>query len=163
MTVNPSLAHCAPRFLVTAARCPVYIHRSKRHETSYRIHMRLRTPLVASATLIAMAACSRAPKEDPRLDRLTVGMSREVALRVLGDSTSTDSLANIYRREMYLFNGQPLEILFFSPQGLREGQGPVAAESTLRPVVLNLSGVSGWGWTYFDSVARVNGIKARVR
>ncbi len=125
--------------------------------------MRLRKPLVAAATLIAITACSRGETEDPRLGLLTVGMTREVALRVLGDSTSTDSLANIYRREIYLFGGVPLEILFFSPQGLKEGQGPVAAESTLRPVVLNMSRVTGWGWAHFDSVARVNGIKANVR
>lgn len=125
--------------------------------------MRPRTTLLAAA-LISTAACATSESEtDPRLSLLTVGMSREMALRVLGDSTSGDSLSNIYRREAYLFNGQPLEILFYSRDGLKEGQGPAAAESTLRPVVINLGRVTGWGWAHFDSVAREHEIRVRVR
>ena len=126
--------------------------------------MRSHISSLAAAALLAVAACSPSESEsDPRLTKLTVGMSRDVALRVLGDSTSGDSLANIYRREQYLFGGEPLEILFYSPQGLREGQGAAAAESTLRPVVLNMGRVTGWGWAHFDSVARTHEIRVRVR
>jgi hypothetical protein len=125
--------------------------------------MRSRTTLLAAALISAAACATSETEEDPRLSRLTVGMTRDVALRVLGDSTSSDSLSNIYRREMYLFGGMPLEILFYSRDGLKEGQGPAAAESTLRPVVLNMGRVTGWGWAHFDSVARVNEIRARVR
>ena len=127
--------------------------------------MRSHTSLLTAAALLAVAACAPAESEtDPRLAKLTVGMSRDVALRVLGDSGTTgDSLANIYRREQYLFDGMPLEILFYSPAGLKEGQGAAAPESTLRPVVLNMGRVTGWGWAHFDSVARAHDIRARVR
>ena len=127
--------------------------------------MRSRTTPLVAAALLAVASCAPSESEsDPRLAKLTVGMSRDAVLRVLGDSATTgDSLANIYRTERYLFNGEPLEILFYSPQGLKEGQGAAAAESTLRPVVMNLGRVTGWGWTHFDSVARVHDIRARVR
>jgi hypothetical protein len=130
--------------------------------------MRTRISWLPSATLIAVAACAGAVEgeveKDPRLLQMTAGISRDSALRILGSGSSTgDSLANVYRREIYLIQGQTLEILFYSPEGLKEGQGAAAAESTLRPVVLTGNMVAGWGWTFFDSVARVNEIKARVR
>ena len=129
--------------------------------------MRTRTSWLPTATLIAAAACAGAGEvgeTDPRLLQLTAGITRDSALRILGSgSSSGDSLANIYRREIYLVQGQNLEILFYSPNGLKEGQGAAAAESTLRPVVITGITVAGWGWAFFDSVARVNEIKARVR
>ena len=128
--------------------------------------MRTRTSWLPTATLLVAAACAGAGEgdveKDPRLTQVTVGISRDSALRILGASSS-DSLANIYRREVYLIQGQNLEILFYSPQGLKEGQGAAAAESTLRPVVITGNSVAGWGWAFFDSVARVHEIKARVR
>ena len=128
--------------------------------------MRTRTSWLPVATLIAVAACAGAGEgnveTDPRLTQISAGMSRDSALRILGASSS-DSLANIYRREVYLIQGQNLEILFYSPQGLKEGQGAAAAESTLRPIVLTGHMVVGKGWAFFDSVARVNDIRARVR
>jgi len=127
--------------------------------------MRSHISSLAAAALLAVTACTPSESEsDPRLAKLTVGMGRDAAVRVLGDSATTgDSLANIYRTERYLFNGEPLEILFYSPAGLKEGQGAAAPESSLRPVVLNLGRVTGWGWAHFDSVARAHDIRARVR
>lgn len=126
--------------------------------------MNSRLALFLSSTLVvAAAACSSEAPQDPRISQLTVGMRRDSALMVLTDtSKGGDSLANIYRREMYLFNARPLEILFYSPDGAKEGTTTVA-ESTLTPVVLNESRVTGWGWSHFDSVARVNDIRIRAR
>jgi hypothetical protein len=128
--------------------------------------MRTRTSWLPTATLIAAAACAGAgeAETDPRILQMTAGITRDSALRILGSgSSSGDSLANIYRREIYLIQGRNLEILFYSRDGLKEGQGAAAAESTLRPVVITGNMVAGWGWAFFDSVARVNEIKVRVR
>ena len=115
--------------------------------------------LLAASILVAVACAGE--KEDARLEQLTVGIPRDSALRILNQgATSADSLANINRREMYLLDGRDVEILFFSPAGLKDA---AVAESTLRPVVVTGGAVSGWGWTYFDSLARVHDIKARVR
>ena len=122
--------------------------------------------LLPAAGLLALAACSpsESPSEsDPKLDQLTVGIMRDSVLRILGPATAEDSMPNVYRSEMYLMGGAPLEILFYSPAGLKEGKEPAAAESTLRPIVLRNGQVTGWGWAHFDSVARVNDIRARVR
>lgn len=112
------------------------------------------------AAVLALTACGEA--EDPRIKQLTAGISRDSALKILAGGSS-DSMANIYRREQYLLSGKMIEILFFSPTGQKEGQGAEAAEATLRPVVVNEGTVSGWGWAYFDSVARVNDIRVRAR
>ena len=124
--------------------------------------MRYSYSLIVAASL-SIAACAGGESEkDPRILQLTAGINKDSALKILSGG-SGDSLANIYRREQYLLNGRMVEILFYSPEGLKEGQGPAPAESTLRPVVLTEGTVNGWGWTFFDSVARVNNIKARVR
>lgn len=123
--------------------------------------MRYRNSLLVAAAL-SLAACTPRESEDPRIQQLTSGITRDSALKILSGGSS-DSLANIYRREQYLLNGQMVEILFYSAAGLKEGQGAAAAESTLRPVVVNAGTVSGWGWTYFDSVARANDIRVRPR
>jgi hypothetical protein len=118
-----------------------------------------------AAAFLATVACSGGEREtDPRLQELTAGIPRDSALRILTQgATSGDSLANIYRREMYLLDGKAVEILFYSRDGLKEGQGAAAAESTLRPVIVTEGMVSGWGWAYFDSLARIHDIRARVR
>jgi hypothetical protein len=123
-------------------------------------------PLIATALLVLVcAACaSRDTELDPRLRQLTVGISRDSALRIIGaGAPGADSLRNVYRREEYIINGMPLEIFFYSRDGLKEGQGVAPPESTLRPVVLNMGRVTGWGWTYFDSVARANNFRVHVR
>jgi hypothetical protein len=125
--------------------------------------MSIRTTLAATA-LLAVACTGGEPAEtDPRINSLTLGIRRDSVLRILGSGTTGDSLANVYRREMYLLNGSMTEILFYSAAGLKEGQGEAAAESTLRPVILTDGVVTGWGWATFDSLARLNDIRARVR
>jgi len=127
----------------------------------HRTHMRSRIPFAAAAAIVVLAACAPSESEtDPKLKQLAVGMSRDSALMVLG-ATGADSFPNINRREAYLFGGVALEILFYSPQGLKEGTA--AEESTLRPVIVNGGRVTGWGWAHFDSVARVNEIRVKVR
>jgi hypothetical protein len=124
--------------------------------------MRTHISLIPVLALLAAGACAPTGETDPRLTQITMGIRRDSLLRILGASEA-DSLANIYRREMYLIGGSPMEILFYSPQGLKEGQGAAAAESTLRPVILTNNQVMGWGWAFFDSVARVNDIRVRAR
>jgi hypothetical protein len=94
--------------------------------------MRSHTSFLTATALVAFVACSSAESEsDPRLGLLNLGMTREVALRVLGDSTSGDSLANIYRREIYLFKGEPSRFFLFATgaQG-----GSVAGRRAVRPL-----------------------------
>lgn len=122
----------------------------------------MRTRISLGALLLAAACTPSDAGEDPRLTQLTVGITRDSMLRVI-NAGSPDSMFNVYRRESYLADGVPLEIFFYHPGDLREGQGPAATESTLRPIVVRGLTVTGWGWAHFDSVARANDIRARVR
>jgi hypothetical protein len=113
-----------------------------------------------------MAACGPSEPQgetDPKLAQLTIGMRRDSVLLVLGPPTAEDSLPNISRKEIYLLEGMPYEILFYSPTGAKEGTTPAPAESTLRPIVLRVGQVTGWGWAHFDSLARTNEIRVRIR
>ena len=115
---------------------------------------------------MAIAACGPAEPQgetDPKLAQLTIGMRRDSVLQVIGPVTAADSLPNVYRKEMYLLEGTPYEILFYSPSGAKEGAEPAPAESTLRPIVLRVGQVTGWGWAHFDSLARANDIRVRIR
>jgi hypothetical protein len=124
--------------------------------------MTVRKSLLAATTLMTAVACAPAgDAEDPVLSRLAVGIKRDSALKILGEGAApTDSIPNVQRREAYLVQGQPLEILFWSPVGV---QNPAPAESTLRPVVLSGDMVIGWGWKFFDSVATVHDIRVKPR
>ena len=126
----------------------------------------MRSRLLTAAGLAALAACSSpgaAGDSDPKLERLANGIDRDSVLRILGPATADDSLPNVYRKEVYLLGGIPHEILFYSPAGLKEGKEPAAAESTLRPIVLRNGYVTGWGWSHFDSLARVYDIRVKMR
>lgn len=124
--------------------------------------MRLRRSSLVISSLLVAVSCG--PDEDPRLERLTVGIDRDSVLRVLGNgSTAADSTPNVYRKEAYLLDGKLTEILFFSPDGAREGSGEPVAEASLRPIVLQTNILTGWGWAYFDSLARIHDIRVRMR
>ena len=126
----------------------------------------MRSRLLTAAGIAALAACSSpeaAGVSDPKLSLLTTGIDRDSVLRILGPATAGDSLPNVYRKEMYLIAGTPFEIFFYSPAGLKEGKEPAAAESTLRPIVMRQGYVTGWGWAHFDSLARANDIRVRLR
>ena len=121
--------------------------------------------LLPAAGLVALAACSPSEPQgetDPKLSGLKIGMRRDTVLLVLGPPTAEDSLPNISRKELYLLEGVPFEILFYLP-GAKEGATPAPAESTLRPIVLRVGQVTGWGWSHFDSLARNNEIRVRIR
>ncbi len=127
--------------------------------------MRSRFLLTGAAVIAAACGGAEAPagESDPKLAQLSIGMRRDSVLMVLGPPTAADSLPNVYRKEMYLLEGTPTEILFYSPTGVKEGAEPAPAESTLRPIVLRMGQVTGWGWAHFDSLARVNDIRVRIR
>jgi len=126
--------------------------------------MRFSKTLLPVAALAATSACSpgKAPV-DPKIAKITPGIGRDSLFQLIGPRSGDDSLPNVYRKEQYLFAGEVLEILFYSPTGAKEGQGAAVPESTLTPIVLKMGWVTGTGWSHFDSVARANDIRAKVR
>lgn len=113
---------------------------------------------------VAALACSGSENAaDGPVRQVTVGMPRDSVLTLLrAGSSSEDSLANVYRTERYFISGRVIEILFYSPTGVKETEEKVP-EATLYPIVLDMGTVAGHGWEYFDSVAVAHDFRVRPR
>ena len=113
--------------------------------------------LVAATTAGLLAGCG-----DKRVDSLSTGIPRDSALKVLAGGPSSDSLANVYKQEAYINNGKFINVLVYSKDGVKEAADPAVPDSKLTPVVVVDGKVAGWGWTYYDSVAKANNIPLKA-
>lgn len=125
--------------------------------------MRLASGLAVAGAVVVTAACS-----DARLEKLSTGISRDSALAVINEGASGDSLARVYRQESYLLpntQGNVLltNVLIYDKKGRKEGTEPDAPASSMTPIVIIDGKVTGWGWTYYDSVATANKIPVKPR
>ena len=94
---------------------------------------------VALALAAALAGCSSG---DARLKQLTVGISKDSALKVMG-------AAQPVRADGYLIDGKSLEVLYFAPAGAADS----LPDRQLVPLVAVNGQLIGWGWETLDSVA----------
>lgn len=109
------------------------------------------TLLISAASLVALAGC-----QDSRIKSLTVGISRDSALKVINEGAS-DSLARVYRQETYLMNGQITNVLFYNKNGVKQAEDSTLSAKDLTPIVTVAGKTTGWGWTHYDSVAKATG------
>jgi len=112
--------------------------------------MSRRSRLLAAAALILVSACA---KEDPRVQNLGVGISKDSAFAVM-------ELPDTERGEAYLMNGQYIEAFVVRKQGV-EGPRDSLSRKQMTPVVVIGGKVSGWGWDHWDSIAGANGIETK--
>jgi hypothetical protein len=109
-------------------------------------------------TMLLLTACG-----DARIGKLSAGIGRDSALKILGEgSASADTLPHVYRAERYLLGGKQVEIWFYSPTDAKAPNDTVP-ERDLTPIVVSDGTVTGWGWTYFDSLAKANNIQQNPR
>jgi hypothetical protein len=118
---------------------------------------------LAAGTALVSVACS-----DTRLENLSAGISRDSALAIINEGASGDSLARVYRQESYLLqnregNAHVANILFYNKSGVKEADNPTLSPDATTPIVVSNGKVIGWGWTYYDSLAKANNIPARPR
>lgn len=112
-----------------------------------RIPLRRMAPALALFT--AVAAC--APKEDPRLKDLTVGISKDSAIAIMGGERPS-------RVDPYLVGGQYIESMLFIQPGTQPVGVDTLPDRKRSPVVMINGNVAGWGWGFWDSVSTANGI-----
>ena len=112
--------------------------------------------LFAATIAGTLSACG-----DTRVTRLSTGIGRDSALKILAGGPSSDSLANVYKQEAYINNGQFINVLVYNKDGVKEAADPSVPDSELTPVVVVDGKVSGWGWAYYDSVAKANNIPVK--
>jgi len=100
----------------------------------------------AVAMGLGLVACGQA---DARLEQLSIGISKDSVVQIMGEQPQ--------RNDPYLANGQYIEAMYFEQRGARKGDA--AQDRNMLPVVAINQKVSGWGWTYWDSVATANAIE----
>lgn len=105
--------------------------------------------LVLPIMLLAVIAGCR--REDPRLAHMTIGITKDSAITVMGGERPS-------RVDPYLVSGQYIEAMLF----IRPGTQPVGVDTLpdreRTPVVVINGQVTGWGWNHWDSVAAANNI-----
>lgn len=106
-----------------------------------------------AALAVVLGACS-----DARIGKLTAGISRDSALKVINEGASGDSLARVYKQETYLVNGKLVNVLFYNKDGIKQASDSTLAAADQTPIVTVGGSVTGWGWTHYDSVAKANNI-----
>ena len=107
----------------------------------------------AAALAVVLGACS-----DARIGKLTAGISRDSALKVINDGSTGDSLARVYKQETYLVDGKLINVLFYNKDGIKQESDSALATDDQTPIVSVAGSVTGWGWTHYDSVAKANNI-----
>ena len=108
-----------------------------------------RSALVAPVALLALA-CG-----DARVKKLAEGIDRDSVLTILrdGQPAGADSLPHVYEHAGYLVNGVRYEVFYYTRGDEVAGVDSLPS-AQLTPIVLQNDTVSGWGWAYWDSVAK---------
>lgn len=120
----------------------------------------VRTALPASlacAAAVTLAACG-----DSRIAKLTPGITRDSALKVINEG-SDDSLARVYKQEMYLVDGKHLNVVFYNKDGIKQESDSTLAANKQTPIVIADNKVVGWGWQSYDSLAKAINIPIPTR
>jgi hypothetical protein len=103
---------------------------------------RSRLLAAAAAALVLTSACA---KEDPRVQSLGVGISKDSAFVVM-------ELPATERGEAYLMAGQYIEAFVVRKPGV-EGPRDSLSRKQMTPVIVVGGKVTGWGWKHWDSIA----------
>jgi hypothetical protein len=119
--------------------------------------------LATGGSALAVAACG-----DAKLEKISEGISRDSVLAIINEGAGADSLARVYRQESYLLPNKKgnvfnTNILFYDARGRKETDNPDVAAESLTPIVVQDGTVIGWGWTYYDSLAKANNIPLKPR
>jgi hypothetical protein len=110
--------------------------------------------LVPVSLLLALAACATPEAGAERLKQLTVGITHDSLITLLGEGTLTATDANTvrldhgHRRMRYLVEGKVYEVLY-----VRDVPGDVTEpvlQAVETPIVLSSDQkVLGWGWKFY--------------
>ena len=103
------------------------------------------TRILLLGAALLLAACG-----DARLRKLSVGISKDSAMQVMG--------AKPDRAEAYLTGGQSIEALFYGKAGADSGQTP---QEELTPIVIVNGQLTGWGREEWQKVATEHNIQVK--
>lgn len=98
--------------------------------------------LIAGLSLLGVIGCGGT---DPRFKQLSVGISRDSALKVIGVEKPA-------RVDPFLVNGHYFEVLYYAKPGAQDS----VPDRKMSPIVVVDGKLVGWGWKSLDSVAAAN-------
>ena len=106
------------------------------------------TLLAVTVGTLTFIGCTKG--EDPRLQKLTAGISKDSALAAL-------DVRNGERSATYLVKGKMIELTMVRREG---AEGPLDSlpRTDYNPVVMIDGKLAGWGWKYWDSVSQEIGV-----
>ena len=99
-------------------------------------------PTHLAATILSLAALAACASGDARVKQLTVGISKDSALKVMGVAQPT-------RTDPYLTDGKTIELMYFAPAGSTDS----VPDREMTPLVAVNGLLIGWGWETLDSVS----------
>jgi hypothetical protein len=97
----------------------------------------------------ALAACSSG---DARFEQLTVGITKDSALKVMGSQAPA-------RTDPFLTEGRFIEVMYFAPAGTADS----LPDREMSPLVTVDGKLVGWGWETLDSVAAATKIPVAAK
>lgn len=107
---------------------------------------------VTLSVALAVAACQR---NDPRVEQLTRGISRDSSLVILNDGTApaAGTLPHAFSSGDMLVNGANYTVLYYSSK-LAEGQTAAdVRQRDVTPLIIQNGTLVGWGWEFFNNMA----------
>jgi hypothetical protein len=116
------------------------------------------TASLACFATIALAACG-----DAHIEKLSSGITRDSALKVINEGAGGDSLARVYKQEVYLVDGKQLNVVFYNKDGVKQASDSTLAAKKQTPIVIADGKVVGWGWPSYDSLAKAINIPLKPR
>ena len=102
-------------------------------------------PLGALLLIVSLTGCGG----DKRLDQLTVGISKDSALALMG-------VQKPKKHEAYMSKGHYIEAFYYYPAG--KAEAPNLTDRQLSPVIVVDGILVAWGWQKWDSIAVDNRI-----
>ena len=119
-----------------------------------RVTRQARNAAIAAVGIATIAGCG-----DARISKLTAGISRDSALKVISEGAAGDSLAHVYKQETYLLDGKTTNVLFYNKDGVKQASDSSLEAKAQVPIVTVGGKVTGWGWSHYDSVAKAQNFK----
>ena len=92
--------------------------------------------------VLALAVLTACSSGDARLRQLSVGITKDSALKLMGTQAPT-------RTDPFLTEGKFIEIMYFAPAGSTDS----LPDREMSPLVSVDGKLVGWGWEVLDSVA----------
>ena len=108
---------------------------------------------IAVAGILFLGAALGACRPDSRFETLTVGISRDSTMTLMGHEKPV-------RIDPYLSGGHYIEVMFYKKPGAGAAEVP---DRKLSPVVLFDGALKAWGWKQWDSIATANKIEVEKR